>query len=117
MSVSFTTFTRLLEETGYFQNYLTFGDGNVRPWDWERTARFLDGQPKLLWEALLCGKEVSRAQLEKSISKQIVKVFVERGLCTASRGKVKFGLNSLINAGGFGFFVNRGSLGAGYFSE
>src|SRR4051812_10877097 len=102
MRTEFENLMKVLEESGYFQNYLTFGDGNIRPWDWDRTSRFLSGKSKLLWEAMLCGKEVSRAQLEKAISKQTVKAFLDRGLCSVSQGKVKFGLNSLINAGGLG---------------
>jgi hypothetical protein len=117
MRIDATELIRILEESGYFQNYLTFGDANVRNWDWERTGRFLSGKSKLLWEALLCGKEVSRAQLEKAISKQLVSAFLERGLCSGSQGKVKFGFNSLINAGGFSFFINRASLAEGYFGE
>ncbi len=108
---------RTLEESGYFSNYLTFGEGNVRPWDWERASRFMSGKQKLLWDAFLCGKEVSRPQLEKAVSKQVVQTFLDRELCSAPPGKISFGANSLVSCGGFPLFVSRGSIGGGYFGE
>jgi len=77
----------------------------------------LAGKPKLLWDAFLCGAEVSRAALEKAVTKPVVQSLRDRGICSAPAGKIKFGFNSLINCGGFAFFVNRGSLAEGYFGE
>lgn len=113
----FSQFRAVLEQTGYIQNYVTFGDGNLRAWDWERSRRLLDGKAKLLWEALLCGKEVSRAALEKAVGKGTVGTFLERGLCSAKKGKVSFGSHCLVYSNGVLFFVNRNSLEEGYFGE
>jgi hypothetical protein len=113
----FSQFRAVLEQTGYIQNYVTFGDGNLRAWDWERSRRLLEGKPKLLWEALLCGKEVSRAALEKAVGKATVGTFLERGLCSAKKGKISFGAHCLVYSNGVLFFVNRNSLEEGYFGE
>ena len=117
MNADFTQLTRALEEYGYFQNYLTFGEGNLRPWDWERTGRFLTGHAKFAWDALLCGKPVPRAQLETTLGDRAVAELLARGICSEKEGGVEFGSNSLISSGGFNFFVNRGSMSFGYFGE
>lgn len=117
MTIDFTSFARVLEETGYFHNYLTFGDGNLRSWDWDRAGRMLNGKARLAWDALLCGKAVSRAQLEKVLSKKVVRGLLDRRLCSASGSKLSFGENSLVTSQGFYFFVNRVSLAQGYYGD
>src|ERR1051325_3604598 len=100
MTSPFSKLVQTLERSGYFQNYLTFGDGNLRPWDWERTARLLQGKPKLLWETFLCGKPADRAQLEKILPKGMTGILIENGICAVQDDKITFGSNALLSCYG-----------------
>ena len=46
---------RRLETAGYFVNYGLLGDGNFRPYDWEKMAGLLTGDFQELWRFFLLG--------------------------------------------------------------
>ncbi len=117
MSASFLKLRTILQRSGYLQNYLTFGDGNQRLWDWERCSELLKGSNNLLWDTLLCGKTAKHAALEKLLPKGFLKECQNLGICARKGETISFNSISLVACYGTLFFMDRGFPSHAYFGD
>jgi hypothetical protein len=117
MSRSLAHLVTLLDRVGYFQNYLTYGDGNLRSWDWERTGQHMAGAGKLAWNTFLCGKSTDRARLEKFVPGDLIDKCLGYGLCQQRGTRLSFGATALVACDLFHFFFDRGFPSRAYFGD
>lgn len=117
MAKTLSNLIPVLERTGYLQNYLTFGEGNQRAWDWQKTSKTLAGASKILWEAFLLGQPVDLKTLTRSVPSELIDRCHQLDLCRLRDGTVEFGGNRLLACFRHWFFCDREIPSRSYFGE
>ncbi|HZV35636.1 MAG TPA: hypothetical protein VFB72_13765 [Verrucomicrobiae bacterium] len=99
-----------IEETAFFAHYSLLGDGNVRPYDWEKFATRLTGIEKDLWNFLLLGQSVTKAEAARFLGQPALDFLLRHKLCAVSGGKLALDGFCLVRYQGMTFFIKRGPL-------
>jgi len=94
-----------LTALGFFQAYRTFGDGNLRAWDWDYTAGLLTAEAEKVWRFFLCRGRMSRADAVNILGKTVVSALLSSGICRETKAGVSMGKCALISYQGSPFFV------------
>ena len=105
MSTPWQPLIRRLSELGYFQTYRTFGDGNLRTWDWDYTAGLLSGEAEKAWRFLLCRERLSRTDAVRILGLTALTAMLATGVCRETKAGVSLGKCSLISYQGNPYFV------------
>ncbi len=79
-------FVSRLEECGYFSLYSSFGDGNLRNWDWKTMSGVIKPPLKLFWDLFLCGLNVDKSQFCAAVSNEVLERLLECGILKMSGG-------------------------------
>jgi len=106
-----------LETAGYFALYSLLGDGNFRPYDWEKMAPALSGDTALLWRFFLVGGRLAPAKAIELLGTPALDFLRRHKLCHKVEGEWTLGAVSLVTFRGLKFFIERSHLPAGYFGE
>jgi hypothetical protein len=108
---------RRLETAGFFANYGLLGDGNFRPYDWEKMAAQLPGELQGLWRFFLLGSRVPTAQLRELLGERAAGCLKELNVCQGANGEMTLGSLSLVTYRGNTFLVDRGATPKAYFGD
>jgi hypothetical protein len=106
-----------IEETAFFAHYSLLGDGNIRHYDWEKLSAKMTGLEKGLWQFLLLGQSMTRAEATELLGLPALKFLRRHNLCVASKGKVSMGGVRLVRYWGMSFFIERGAVAASYIGD
>ena len=105
MSAPWQTLNRRLSDLGFYQAYRTFGDGNMRVWDWDYTAGLLTAEAERVWRFFLCREKLSRTEVTKILGAAVLATLLTSGLCHETKAGVSMGKSALISYQGHPFFV------------
>lgn len=97
-----------IEETAFFAHYSLMGDGNVRPYDWEKVGARLTGLEKDLWKFFLLGGSFTKAEAEQMLGSEALNFLVRHKLCTNTNGKLMLDKLWLLRYCGMTCFVKYG---------
>jgi len=105
-----------LDAAGFFALFSLLGDGNFRPYDWEKLSPTL-GAKESLWKFLLLGGSLPSASASEWLGPAALEFLRRHKLCTETGGEVSLGRLSLITHRGATFFMERALMSPGYFGE
>jgi hypothetical protein len=108
---------RKLEAAGFFAAYSLLGDGNFRPYDWEKMAGQLPEDTQALWRFFLLGSRLSEGEARRLLGEPALAFLDEHKLCCRADGGMNLGYLSLISYRGATFFVERTATPRSYFGE
>ena len=108
---------RRLETADYFVNYGLLGDGNFRPYDWEKMAGLLTGDFQELWRFFLLGGRLSSTRLRELLGGAAFDCLMELNVCQSRNREVTLGSLSLVSYRGNTFLVDRGNSPRAYFGD
>jgi len=94
-----------LTALGYFQTYRTFGEGNLRVWDWDFTAELLTGDAQKVWRFFLGRGRLSRTEAARILGKPSVAALLSCGICREAKSGLSLGKAALISYHGHPYFV------------
>lgn len=117
MKTEATILLRRLEAAGFFAAYGLLGDGNFRPYDWEKMAGQLPEDTQALWRFFLLGGGVPEARLRQLLGAPALDFLNEHKLCGHANGELNLGSLSLLSYRASTFFVERTAMPRAYFGE
>lgn len=106
-----------IEGTAFFAHYSLLGDGNVRPYDWEKVGAQLTGLEKELWKFFLQGGSLSKTEAERWLGEPALDFLLRHKLCTTTDGQLALDKMRLIRYCGMTFFVKYDSSAWCYIGE
>jgi hypothetical protein len=112
-----TILLRRLESAGFFAHYALLGDGNFRPYDWEKMAGQMSGDFQALWRFFLLGDCLPAARLRKALGGAALDGLNSLNVCEGANGEMTLGSLSLVTFRGSTFFVDRGATPKAYFGD
>ncbi len=106
-----------LEAAGILALYSLLGDGNSRPFDWDKMASAMSGDTALLWRFMYTGGRLSPAKAETLLGGEALEFLRDHKLCRKVKGEWTLGSVSLVTFRGVALFIERAVMPAGYFGE
>lgn len=106
-----------LEHAGFFANYALLGDGNFRPYDWEKMAGQLTGEFQELWRFFLLGSRLPMGRLREMLGEPALACLKSLNVCEDAKGELTLGSLSLVTYRGNTFLVDRGATPKAYFGD
>ncbi|MEI6076262.1 MAG: hypothetical protein WCS94_11845 [Verrucomicrobiota bacterium] len=106
-----------IEQSSIMDHYSLLGDGNIRPYDWERVEARLAGNQRGLWRFFLLGQGLSEAEAAELLGQTALDFLLRHKLCRAVKGKLSMGTVRLVSYCGGRFFVERGTSVSAYLGE
>ncbi len=105
MNAAWRELNAALTPLGFLQTYRTFGEGNLRVWDWDFVANLLTDDARKIWHFLLCRKTISKVDAVRILGTKAVAVLLKSGLGRATKTGLSLEKSVLISYQGNPYFV------------
>lgn len=106
-----------LNQSGYRQFYLTFGDGNLRKGDWQTGASSLSGAARDLVGLFLLGEPLARNKTESLVGAELAEELAQLGILARENGDYRSAGFLLLSCRSYLFFCQLTEAPWAYFGE